>query len=122
MTKNIFIVDDEADILMSIKGLLESKGYNVTALGGGEQCLEKLKEEKPDLILLDFFMPGMSGRETIEKIRQKKEYDNVKIIFMTVAEFRDIGKEKIKELKVSDYITKPIDIKALLASVKKHTK
>ena len=116
MTK-IMVVDDEPDISESVKSLLESEGYDVTVAGDGKECLSKLGKEKPDLILMDFFMPGMSGREVVEAIRKKDK--DTKIAFMTVAEFRDAGMKKLYDLGISDYIPKPIDTKDLIGRIKK---
>ena len=65
------------------------------------------------------FMPEMSGRETITKIRQDTKNKGTKIIFLTVAEFRQRGVNRIKELGVSAHVNKPIDVKILLKTIKK---
>lgn len=120
--KKIMVVDDEPDILMSMSSLLEGEGYAVLPAESARECLEKLRYTKPDLIIMDFFMPEMSGREAIERIRVIPGYEKIKIMFMTVAEFRDKGKQKLKELRISDYVTKPIDGDNLLKKIKKLVK
>ena len=61
----IMAVDDEESILELIKAVLEAENYEVITASSGDECLEKLKTVKPDLILLDMMMPGMSGRERV---------------------------------------------------------
>ena len=110
MSNTIMVVDDEQDIRESIQMLLETKGYEVILAESGMDCLEKLKNIKPDLIISDFFMSKMSGRETIKKIREDTSFNDVKIIFLTVAEFQGEAFEKeLNDLGISDYIQKPFD-------------
>ena len=103
MTK-IMIVDDEPDIVTSLISLLENEGYDVVSAKDGGECLAILKEESPDLILLDFFMPGMSGREVLERIKSEGKLSDIPIIFLTVAEFREMGLKKFKKLGISGYL------------------
>ena len=120
MSKKIMIVDDTVDTVGMVRKFLESEGYETMDAYNGKQALEKLKSsaDKPDLLLLDMFMPEMSGREVCEKIRADAELKDIKVAFFTVAAFRDKGKEMLKELNVSDYITKPFDIDDLLKRIK----
>jgi CheY-like chemotaxis protein len=119
MAKKIMVVDDESDILESFTGLLESEGYDVITAADGAECLKKLGEGvKPDLILMDFFMPGMTGRETIEKIRQNPKTKKLKIVFLTVAEFKEQGMQQLNKLKVVDYIQKPVVLADFTARIK----
>ena len=119
MAKKIMIVDDEESLIELLLAILQEAGYDVETARSGEECLEKMERMKPDLILLDMMMPGISGRETCEKIRSNKEMKNQKVAFLTVARFSEIGKDTLKELKVLDYITKPFDNDDLLKKVKK---
>jgi CheY-like chemotaxis protein len=115
------IIDDTRDTVGMVKALLESDGFDTLCAYDGKEALEKLKgiEEKPDLILLDMFMPEMSGREVCEKIRKDNELKDLKVIFFTVAAFRGQGKQMLKDLHISDYITKPFDIDDLLKRIHK---
>jgi DNA-binding response OmpR family regulator len=117
--KKVMVVDDEESILELEKAILETAGYEVMTAESGEKCIEKLKTLKPDLVLLDMMMPGMSGRETCEKMRQDPKTKGLKVAFVTVAKFSEAGKDKLKDMKVMDYITKPFDNDDLLARVKK---
>jgi len=117
--KKIMIVDDEENLVELVKAILGQEGFEVIDADSGQECLEKLKEVKPDLILMDMMMPLMSGRETTEKIRANPKTKNLKIVFLTVARFSEVGKETLKKLNVSDYITKPFDNDELVRRVKK---
>ena len=120
MAKTIMIVDDEPDILESVTFLLKSEGYDVIIAADGDECLKKLGGGvKPDLILMDFFMPSMTGREVAEKIHQNPKTKNLKIAFLTVAEFKEKGMERLSELGIVDYIQKPIEIANFTARIKK---
>ena len=118
MKKKIMIVDDEEGIVELVTAILEEEGYEVITAMDGKECLEKLKKVKPDLILLDMMMPGMSGREVCEKIRKNPKTKNLKIVFLTVARFSEMGKGVLKKLNVLDYITKPFDNKDLIRRIK----
>lgn len=118
MSKTIMAVDDESSLLELIKAILGAEGYNVIAVSNGREALEKLKKTKPDLVLLDMMMPGMSGREVCEKIRADPETKDIKVAFLTVAKFSESGKGTLKKMGVSDYITKPFDNADLLKRIR----
>jgi CheY-like chemotaxis protein len=117
--KKIMVVDDEENLIELVKAILETEGYEVMTASNGKECLEKLKTAKPDLILLDMMMPGMSGRETCESIRKDPKTKNLRVAFVTVARFSEVGKDILKKLNAVDYITKPFDNKDLVSRVKK---
>lgn len=117
--KLIMVTDDEEDIRELLKAILENGGYDVVTADDGQDCLNQLKKTKPDLILLDMMMPGISGREVAEQIRKNPDTKNIKIIFVTVARFSELGKDILNKLNVSDYITKPFDNDDILARIKK---
>jgi len=119
MKKNIMVVDDEDSLLQLMDGLLSNAGYNVSTARSGDECLKKLEKEKPDLLILDMMMPGMSGRKVVENIRKNKNIKNLKIVFLTVARFSEAGKDVLTKFKVLDYITKPFETEELLKRIKK---
>jgi len=119
MAKKIMIVDDEESLVELVKALMEQENYEVIPAMSGKECLEKLKTVKPDLILLDMMMPGMSGREVCETIRKDPETKDLKIAFLTVAKFSEAGKDVLEKMDVLDYITKPFDNQDLVKRVKK---
>lgn len=114
--KSILVVDDETDVLKVIGKRIEKAGYKVLTALSGKEALGLLKEEVPDLILLDVMMPEMDGIEVFKNIRRKKELATIPIIFFTA---KDSMEDKIKGFKigVNDYITKPIDHRELLARI-----
>ena len=117
--KIIMIVDDEPSITKVVSDVLTQEDYEVVIASSGEEALEKLKKTKPNLILIDFFMPGMSGRELCEKIRADSEFKDLKIAFITAASFSQSGEKELKNLNVLDYIKKPFDNKDLVERVRK---
>jgi CheY-like chemotaxis protein len=123
MVKTIMIVDDTRDTVEMIEKLLTSEGYLTIVAFNGKEALDTLQglkaAKRPDLILLDMFMPEMSGREVCETIRADKDpgLNGIKIAFFTVANFKEHGKQILNELKVLDYITKPFDVDDLLRRV-----
>jgi CheY-like chemotaxis protein len=119
MAKKILIIDDEDDIRLAVSTLLESKGFTMLEANGGKKGLAVLKKEPVDLVLCDFFMPGMNGREVLQKIRDDPSLKNTKVILLTVATFGKEGTAKLKELNVADYIQKPFENKDLIARIKK---
>jgi two-component system alkaline phosphatase synthesis response regulator PhoP len=114
--KKILLVDDEPDIVEFLKYNLEQQNFEVIVGYNGEEALQKLAE-KPDLILMDIMMPKLDGFEACKRIREKKEFKNIPIVFLTakVGEFNEI---KGLELGASDYIQKPISPSKLIARVK----
>ena len=115
--KKIMVVDDEESLLILVSNLLETHGFDVITAKNGEECLSALKTEKPDLILLDIMMPGMTGIETAEAIRSDPKTRKIKIVFLTVIESREIKSEKFRKINAVDYITKPFDNKYLVAKI-----
>ena len=115
----VMVVDDEESLRELIYAIFSSEGFEVVAAASGQECLEKLKSETADLILMDMMMPGMSGRETTEKIRQNPKTKNLKVMFLTVARFSETGKDALQDLNVLEYVTKPFDNDDLVKRVKK---
>ena len=70
MAGTVLVVDDETSILESLDGILSDEGFEVITAEGGADALEKIQEVIPDLVLLDIWMPGMDGIETLEKIKE----------------------------------------------------
>jgi CheY-like chemotaxis protein len=119
MVKNVLVVDDEPDILLSIKMLLERDGYNVTAVDSGEKVLQLLKKKKYDLVLLDLLMPNMAGDVVADKIRKNPITKNQKFAFLTVVTAHETATSIIKKLKPADYIQKPFETADFRERVKK---
>jgi len=112
--KLILVVDDEPRMIKFIRMNLELEGYRVSGATDGFEALEKVREELPDLVLLDVMMPGMDGFETLERIR---EFSNVPVIMLTV---RADEEDKVRglELGADDYVTKPFSPRELSSRIK----
>ena len=108
------VVDDEEDIRSTVKTILEKEGYNVVTAVSGDDCLEKLPQQKVDLILMDIMMPGTPTREVVKKIKDTK-ISYLSVVRTSEAEREDLMKSK----NIVDFIQKPFDIKELVQKVKK---
>ena len=118
--KIIMVVDDEYDMVDLIQLVLQTEGYDVVTATSGKTALEKLKTEKPDLILLDVSMPDLDGWQVIKKIKENSSLKSIPIIMVTA---KAQSTDKIMGLHIlnaDDYITKPFGRQELLNSVKKH--
>lgn len=112
MRKKIMIVDDDLDILLSIKNIFEYEGYEVEVFDNGKQFYESLKkEEAPDLIILDIMMPGMTGWMLSDRLRENPMWRDIPIVFLT-ARTDEFARETGTPL-CADYIEKPFDIEDL---------
>lgn len=113
---HILWVDDEIDSLKSQILFLENKGYSVTPLSNGYDALELLKEKEIDIVLLDESMPGMTGLETLQKI--KEQWQDLPVVMVTKNEAENIMEEAIGA-QISDYLIKPVNPNQVLLSLKK---
>lgn len=113
-TPNILVVDDEPQIRRVLRSSLSTRGYVITEAKTGEEALESLRKERPDLILLDVNMPGIGGIETCREIRRSSD---VPIMMLTV---RDAERDKVAALDAGadDYVVKPFGIEELLARIR----
>jgi two-component system alkaline phosphatase synthesis response regulator PhoP len=100
------VVDDEPNIVVPLEFLMEQNGFDVKTAETGEKALGLISDWKPNLILLDIMLPGMDGYEVCQKIRQDKELNNIKIVFLS-AMARSIDVAKGMGLAANEYITKP---------------
>lgn len=115
--KKLLLVDDNAIALRNIKGILQDK-YEVRFAVSGEMAVKAIEKEKPDLILLDYEMPGMDGVETFEKIKEIDLGKELPVVFLTsVSEKRRII--EVLKLNPAGYILKPVDQEKLLDVVEK---
>ena len=114
---NILWTDDEIDLLKPYVLFLEEKGYRVSTAQNGEDALELVRNSDFDLILLDENMPGLSGLETLDRI--KDVAPTVPVVMITKSEEEDIMDEAIGS-KIADYLIKPVNPKQILLSIKKN--
>ncbi len=121
----ILVVDDDPDMRETLQIILESGGYTVVMAEDGEQCLAKLKEEQPDLLILDLLMPRMDGFEVCKSLKDPRyaRYARMPIIILSSVQagvsHRRYELETGVQLDVDDYVEKPIEGKVLLERVGK---
>lgn len=116
MTRKILAVDDENDVLLVIKTALQSEGFDVATAATGPEALHKIGEDKPDLVILDVMMPGMTGFEVLEKMRADPNSALIPVIMLTGLSERS----KIRDAIASGaeyYIVKPFEFHDLLSKV-----
>ncbi|WP_428623189.1 response regulator transcription factor [Sedimenticola sp.] len=117
MSQHILIVDDEKNIAISVDYLLRREGFEVSVAHDGEEGLRLIREERPDLILLDIMMPKLDGFQVCETVRQDPALADIRIVMLT-AKGRDAEKEKGLALGADAYITKPFSTRELISQVK----
>jgi DNA-binding response OmpR family regulator len=120
MNRKILIVDDEAHLRMLIEQTLEDlqdEGVELLTAGNGEEALETIKAEKPNLVFLDVMMPKMSGFDVCHAVKNELGMKEVHIVLLT-AKGQEFDKQKGQEAGANLYMTKPFDPDALLAKAK----
>jgi two-component system alkaline phosphatase synthesis response regulator PhoP len=121
----VLVVDDDPDMRLAIASVLKSRSYEVIEAGDGYEALKKLREEKPDIMLLDLLMPGMDGFGVVKELgdSDKKGYPDIPVLVITSvreeASQRRYELELGRKLAVDDYIEKPIEPFVLLQRVEK---
>lgn len=116
MSKRILAVDDETDVVLILKTALQSEGFTVDTAHNGRDALASVKEQKPDLILLDVMMPGMSGFDVMHELKADDSTARIPIIMLTGLSER----KKMQEALVGGtnyYIVKPFEMADLINKV-----
>ena len=108
---NILIVDDEPTIRQSLKGVLEDEGYKTQSADSGEACLELLRKRVFDAVLLDVWLPGMDGLDTLQKIR---EIENAPEVIMISGHGTIETAVRATKLGAYDFLEKPLSIACLI--------
>src|SRR4029079_986943 len=113
----ILIVEDEEALTILLRYNLEAEGYEVEVVGRGDEAETRLKERMPDLLVLDWMLPGLSGIELCRRLRGGEETRSLPIIMLTA---RGEESERVRGLATGadDYIVKPFSVPELLARVK----
>ncbi len=114
---NILWVDDEIDLLKPHILFLEKKNYNVTTCNSGTEAIDILKDNKFDIVFLDENMPGLTGLETLNEIKEIE--DTLPVVMITKSEEEYIMEEAIGN-KIADYLIKPVNPNQILLSLKKN--
>ncbi|OYT28323.1 two-component system response regulator [Thermoplasmatales archaeon ex4572_165] len=117
----VMVVDDEPDLRDMINLMMQKEGYETETAENGEDFLKKIDDFQPDIVTLDVMMPGLTTKEILDKIKEKKS--DPKIILCTVVRFSDNEKKRLFDMgNVIDYITKPFDFDIVIKTVKEHVK
>ncbi len=117
MTK-IMIVDDEQDLREMIELMLHKEGFETNIAENGLDLLNKIDVFKPDIITLDVMMPGLTTREILDKLKEKKT--KPKIILLTVVRYSEEEKQKLYQKGIVDYVTKPFELNTLIHTIHNH--
>lgn len=115
--KRIMIVDDEPDVLISLKTILERQNYDVITVSNGLECLKEIEKGFTGVILMDIMMPVMDGWKTINQIVKKGYTKDIAIEIITGKGTKDYQKLSKLGSYIYDYITKPINLKQFMKSV-----
>jgi two-component system, OmpR family, alkaline phosphatase synthesis response regulator PhoP len=120
MNQKLLIVDDESHIRMLIEQTLEEleeNGVDFFTAENGEQALEIIKKENPQLVFLDVMMPKMNGMEVCRRVKKELNMDDVYIVLLT-AKGQELDRKKGQEVGADIYMTKPFDPESLLQKAK----
>jgi len=114
--KKILIVDDEPNIVMSLEYTFKKNNFEVFIARDGQEALDLLKTESPDVIILDVMMPMVDGYATLEQIKKNDRLKNCKVIFLS-AKNKESDIERGLSLGANVYMTKPFSVKKLVEQV-----
>jgi DNA-binding response OmpR family regulator len=116
MGKRVLIADDEPNIVTALEFLLRRSGYEVSIARNGEAALKLVETQLPDLVLLDVMMPLRSGYEVCQRMRERADWQHIKIIMLT-AKGRGVEMSKGLSIGADLYITKPFSTQELVAKI-----
>jgi len=118
--KTVMVVEDIPNLLDMIAQMLDANNYKTIKAKDGQECLDKLKEEIPDIILLDIVMPGLTTEEILGAIEKDHRLSKVKIIFLTAIHIAEAEEEGLlASHQVVDFIEKPFTMRKLLDAITK---
>jgi len=112
----VVVIDDEADILQLIRMKLSKEGFNVSTASNGDEGIEKVLREKPDVIIVDILMPGKDGYELVSEVKAKLREESPVIIMLT-SKTEDADMVKGLSMGADDYITKPFSPRELIERI-----
>ncbi len=117
-TETVMIVDDEPDVLLSVAQILEANNYRAIKAKDGHECLDKLKEEIPGVLLLDIMMPGLTCKEILGMLEKDSRLAKIKIIFLTAVHLLEAEEEELlASNQVVDFIEKPFTVRRMLDAI-----
>jgi CheY-like chemotaxis protein len=113
----IMIVDDEPDVAYILKTVLVKEGYKVIEASNGKECLEKVKEEKPKLILLDIMMPDINGWEVCKEIKENPSTSYIPVSMLSIKGDDEDKKKSFEYAHADEHLTKPINFEEVISTV-----
>ena len=116
--KTILIVDDEEDIRELVEITLEDSQYHLCTAGDGKAGLEAIQQQRPDLVILDWMMPRLSGLEVVRKLREDPRTASIPVVFLTSQDASD-HQEDVRALGIFSYLHKPFSPLELIQTVQK---
>lgn len=123
--KLILVVDDDPDLVEAVSMELESQHYRVAKAYDGNEAWDRIKEEKPQLVILDVMMPNKNGYQVCDEIKSNPDYSDITVILLTAVGAAVTSTSYThwdgKKSLADDYIPKPIDLDKLMEIVKDHT-
>ncbi len=114
--KKILVVDDELDVQSIISFRLEINGYDISVASDGQDGLDKIKAEKPDLVLLDLMLPKINGFEICRMIKFDEKFKDLPIIILSALDKED-DRKKAMDAGADAYFLKPFDLESLLGKI-----
>jgi DNA-binding response OmpR family regulator len=115
----ILVIDDEQDLLETIRFRLEKEGYCVLTASDGDEGLRLLAENMPNLVIMDVMMPGMSGFEALERMKSDPKTKGIPVIIFSCGKEEESWALKSLKLGAAGYIVKPFDAESMLFTVEK---
>jgi DNA-binding response OmpR family regulator len=116
MAMKVLIADDEPNIVTALEFLLRRNGYEVYIARNGDAALKLVEQHRPNLVLLDVMMPLKSGYEVCQRMRERPDWQHIKIVMLT-AKGRDVEMSKGLSIGADLYITKPFSTQELVAKI-----
>jgi DNA-binding response OmpR family regulator len=114
--RKVLIVDDEPNIVTALEFLLKQSGYDIRLAANGAEALEQVENYRPDVVLMDVMMPIKSGFEVCQRMRERPEFDQIKIVMLS-AKGSEAEVSKGLSLGADLYITKPFSTQELVATI-----
>lgn len=115
--KRILVIEDESDLVQALEIRLRYAGYDLLIASDGEEGLDKVRQEKPDLIILDLVLPKMNGYKVCSLLKGDTRYSKIPIIMLT-AMAQEFDRKMGEGVGAQAYITKPFDHQVLLGTIK----
>jgi two-component system alkaline phosphatase synthesis response regulator PhoP len=120
--KTVFLVDDDPDFVDAVRAVVESDGYACEVAYDGQECLDKVDQVKPDIIILDVMMPELNGHEACKALKENPQTARIPVILLTAVASRVTSStythRDMLESEAEDYIPKPVEPEVLLSRIK----